>query len=117
MNKNLVKWVVIFGGGLLGFMLLKPKKKDLELAQQVSSTDSVTESFDSNDSDSKVKPNKENAEIVYRAYSAAIQAGEPASALAELNKECMKDYSMRCYMDKDGKYIVCDTSGAIILNK
>ena len=43
MDKNLVKWVVIFGGGLLGFMLLKPKKKDLELAQQASSVDSVTE--------------------------------------------------------------------------
>jgi len=115
MNKNLVKWVVIFGGGLLGFMLLKPKKKDLELAQQVSSTDSATESFDSNDS--KVKPSKENAEIVYKAYSSAIQAGEPSSALEELNKECMKDYSMRCYMDKDGKYIVCDASGEVIITK
>lgn len=115
MNKNLVKWVVIFGGGILGFMLLKPKKKDLELAQETSSTDTVSESFDSNDSG--IKPSKENAEIVYKAYLAATQAGEPASALAELNKECMKDYSMRCYMDKDGKYIVCDASGGIILSK
>lgn len=113
MNKNLVKWVIIFGGGLLGFALIKPKKKDL--AASSNTDDSSTTSFDS--TDTSVKVNKEDAEIVYKAYAAAIQAGEPSNALAELNKECMKDYSMRCHMDKDGKYIVCDASGNIILTK
>ena len=32
MNKNLVKWVLIFGGGLLGFNLFKPKKATLVAA-------------------------------------------------------------------------------------
>jgi hypothetical protein len=114
MNKNLVKWVIIFGGGLLGFSLFKPKKKDLESANK-STTSTSEKAFD--DSESSVKPTKENAEIVMRAYSAAMQAGEPSTALAELNKECMKDYGMRCYTDKNNKLVVCDVSGSIILSK
>jgi hypothetical protein len=116
MNKNFVKWIIIFGGGLLGFNLFKPKKKDLETANQPTPpTSASNESFD--DNESKVKPTKENAEIVFRAYSAAMQAGEPSSALTELNKECMKDYGMRCYMDKNNKFIVSDASGKTILTK
>lgn len=114
MNKNLIKWVVIFGGGLLGFALLKPKKADLK-ENKVSSENQPSESFDS--TDSSVKPSKENAEIVASAYSAAMQAGEPTSKLTELNKECMKEYGMRCYMDTNNKLIVCDSSGTIILSK
>ena len=114
MNKNLVKWLIIFGGGLLGFSLFKPKKKDLELANKPTPKSDV-ESFD--DNESNVKPTKENAEIVARAYTAAIQANEPQSALTELNKECMKDYGMRCYIGKDNKLVVCDASGNIIISK
>jgi hypothetical protein len=114
MNKNLVKWVIIFGGGLLGFSLFKPKKKDLEAAKIATSTSTV-ESFD--DNEQLIKPTKENAEIVAKAYSAAMQAGEPSSALTELNKECMKDYGMRCYVDKNNKLVVCDVSGSVILSK
>jgi hypothetical protein len=114
MNKNLVKWVIIFGGGLLGFSLFKPKKKDLQTANE-SSASAKVEAFD--DNESKVKPTKENADIVMRAYSAAMQAGEPSSALTELNKECMKDYGMRCYVDKSNKLVVCDVSGSVILSK
>jgi dTDP-4-dehydrorhamnose reductase len=114
MNKNLVKWVIIFGGGLLGFSLFKPKKKDLEAAKIATPTSTV-ESFD--DNEQLIKPTKENAEIVAKAYTAAMQAGEPSSALAELNKECMKDYAMRCYVDKNNKLVVCDVSGSVILSK
>jgi hypothetical protein len=114
MNKNLVKWVIIFGGGLLGFSLFKPKKKDLEAAKKATPTSTV-ESFD--DNEQLIKPTKENAEIVAKAYTAAMQAGEPSSALAELNKECMKDYGMRCYVDKNNKLVVCDVSGSVILSK
>lgn len=114
MNKDFVKWVIIFGGGLLGFSLFKPKKKDLEIANK-STPSSAVESFD--DNESLVKPTKENAEIVAKAYTAAMQAGESASALAELNKECMKDYAMRCYVDKNNKLVVCDVSGSVILSK
>lgn len=116
MNKNFVKWIIIFGGGLLGFNLFKPKKKDLETANQPTPPKSPSnESFD--DNESKVEPTKENAEIVAKAYSTAMQAGEPSSALTELNKECMKDYGMRCYMDKNNRLIVSDASGKTILTK
>ena len=114
MNKNLVKWVIIFGGGLLGFSLFKPKNKDLEAAKKATPTSTV-ESFD--DNEQLIKPTKENAEIVAKAYTAAMQASEPSSALAELNKECMKDYGMRCYVDKNNKLVVCDVSGSVILSK
>jgi hypothetical protein len=46
-----------------------------------------------------------------------MQAGEPSSALTELNKECMKDYGMRCHLDKNNKLVVCDVSGSVILTK
>jgi hypothetical protein len=114
MNKNLVKWVLIFGGGLLGFTLFKPKKQALAAANK-STTDTTAKAFD--DNESGVTPTKENAEIVIKAYSAAMQNNEPNSTLAELNKECMKEYGMRCYMDKDGKFVACDSSGSIILKK
>jgi hypothetical protein len=114
MNKNLVKWVIIFGGGLLTFSLFKPKKKDLDLANKTTPS-TPTESFD--DNETNVKPTKENAEIVARAYTAAMQAGEPDTALTELNKECMKDYGMRCYIGKDNKLVVCDVSGNVVISK
>jgi hypothetical protein len=114
MNKNLVKWVIIFGGGLLGFSLFKPKKKDLQTANE-SSASAKVEAFD--DNESNIKPTKENAEIVAKAYSAAMQAGEPSSTLTELNKECMKDYGMRAFAASDGKLVVKDSAGKIILTK
>jgi len=114
MNKNFIKWVIIFGGGLLTFSLFKPKNKDLDLANKPTAP-STNESFD--DNESKEKPSKENAEIVAKAYSAAMQAGEPSSALTELNKECMKDYGMRCHVDKNNKLVVCDVTGSVILTK
>lgn len=116
MNKELVKWITIFGGGLLAFSLVKPKKKDLEAVSKATNNDATTsQSFD--DNESNVKPTKENAEIVATAYSLAMQNNEPQSALTELNKECMKEYGLRCYMDKSNKIIVCDSAGEIILKK
>lgn len=115
MNNILVKWAIIFGGGLLAFSLFKPKKKDLAASLENAVESKSSESFDN--TESSIKPTKENAEIIITAYTAAVQAGEPSSALAELNKECMKDYGMRCYSDKDGKLVVCDVSGDIILKK
>jgi hypothetical protein len=114
MNKILVKWVLIFGGGLLGFTLFKPKKQTL-IAANTSVDSSADKSFD--DTESDIKPTVENAEIVARAYGAAMQNNEPNATLSELNKECMKDYGLRCYMDKGGKLVVCDKSGDIILKK
>ena len=116
MNKELVKWVTIFGGGLVAFILFKPKKKELEAVSKATSTEASTaQSFD--DNESSVKPTKENAELVATAYTMAMQNNEPQSALTELNKECMKEYGLRCYIDKSNKIVVCDSAGEIILKK
>ena len=63
-------------------------------------------------------PNQANAEIVLSAYTEALKSGEPASRLTELNKECMQEFGMRCYIEsKSGKVIVCDVKGETIMER
>ena len=107
-NKNLIKAALMFGGGFLLFVLLKPKTKSSE---SIEATEK--KSFDS----LVPAPTKENAEIVLIAYTDALKNGEPASQLTELNKECMKEFGMRCYIDKSGQTVVCDVKGETILTK
>jgi len=107
-NENLIKATLIFGGGFLLFLGLKPKYSEMK----------IKKSFD--DTEPKAKPTAadlENAEIAAKAYSDALKAGEPPSKLTELNKELMKDFQVRCYLDKEGKLVVCDVSGSIIMTK
>ena len=111
MKENLIKASIILGGGFLAFLLLKPKNKPTEVV----ASSSPIKSFDNGSS--APPPSMENAEIVATAYASAMQAGEAPSRLTELNKECMKDFGMRCYMDKEGKLVVCDVSGNIIMTK
>ena len=61
-------------------------------------------------------PTMENAEIVYSAYSNALKNGEPPAKLTELNKECMSEFGLRCYVE-DGKVVVCDVKGDTVLTK
>lgn len=103
-NKNLIKAALIFGGGFLLFALTKPK-----------GTSSEKKSFDAKDL--VPSPTTENAEIVLIAYTDALKNNEPPSRLTELNKECMKDFGLRCYVDKEGKVVVCDVKGTTILTK
>ncbi len=112
LNENLLKAAIVLGGGYLLFMAVKPKLN----GQVAAASGSPIKSFDSGNAN-KPKPSMENAEIVANAYVAAMQAGEPASKLTELNQECMKDFGMRAYVDKNDKLIVCDASGEIIISK
>lgn len=108
MNKNLVKAVLMFGGGFLLFMLLKPKQK--ETAEKKSATGSGEKMTPA--------PTPENAEIVMMAYSDALKNGEPSIRLTELNKEMMDEFGMRCYVDtKTNQLVVCDVKGETILTK
>ena len=59
----------------------------------------------------------ENAEIVAMAYSEALKNAEPPTRLTELNQEMMKDFGMRCYVDKQGQVVVCDKKGNTVLTK
>lgn len=107
-NENLIKASIMFGGGFLVFLLLKPK------FGSNSATTTEKKSFDSAPVTAK---DLENADIVAKAYTDALKAGEPPAKLTELNTECMKEFGMRSYTDKSGKLIVCDVKGKIILTK
>lgn len=102
-KENLIKAALIFGGGYLVFALAKSIKKTNTIV------DSTKKSFDSKES--APVPTAENAKIVITAYTDALNAGETPSRLTELNKECMKEFGMRCYVDSEGKVVVCDVKG------
>lgn len=109
-NKQLIKGALIFGGGFLLFALLRPKDKSASNTSAKKSADGEKSLVPA--------PTPENAEIVLIAYTDALKNGEPASRLTELNKECMKEFGMRCYIDqKTGKSVVCDVKGETILSK
>lgn len=107
-NYNLYKAAIILGVGALLFWIIKPKN--------TSSTSSSTLPSTKTNADG-LTPNKENADIVANAYSSALKANEPVSRLTELNKEMLKEFGMRCYMNEDNKLVVCDSAGTIITTK
>jgi hypothetical protein len=108
-NKQLIKGALIFGGGFLIFALLRKKDKTASSSAKKSAE---------GDKSLAPAPTPENAEIVLIAYTDALKNGEPASRLTELNKECMKEFGLRCYIDqKTGKTVVCDVKGETILSK
>jgi hypothetical protein len=110
-KQNLVKAGIVIGGGILLYMALKPSKDNI-----TSSNNNPTTPKNAT-GEATPKPTLENAEIVADAYTQALQAAETPSKLTELNQECMKEFGMRCYVDKDGKLVVCDVSGNAILTK
>ena len=108
-NQNLIKAALMFGGGFALFALLKPKESDVAIAG------AGKKSFDDK---LYPPPSTKDAEIVLIAYTDALKAGEPPHRLTELNKECMEEFGMRCYIDsKSGKATVCDVKGDTILSK
>jgi hypothetical protein len=113
MNKeNLVKAILMLGGGFLVFSLVKASKESSIIKKETKPTE--TKSFDSAQPTEK---QKEDSQIVLKAYTTALQNNEPALRLSELNKECMGEFGMRCYVDEKGSTIVCDANGNTILSK
>jgi hypothetical protein len=109
-KENLVKAGIVIGGGILLYMALKPSKDNITTTNNASTPKNAN-------GEATPKPTLENAEVVADAYTQALQAGETPSKLTELNQECMKEFGMRCYVDKEGKLVVCDVSGNAILTK
>lgn len=106
-NKQLIKGALIFGGGFLLFALLRPKNNPATTKKSAEGEKPLLPA-----------PSLENAEIVMIAYTDALKNGEPAATLTELNKEMMKEFGMRCYIDqKTGKTVVCDVKGETVLEK
>jgi hypothetical protein len=110
-KENLVKAGIVIGGGILLYMALKPSKDNITATNNSNATPKNATG------EATPKPTLENAEVVADAYTQALQAGETPSKLTELNQECMKEFGMRCYVDKEGKLVVCDVSGNAILTK
>ena len=108
-KEDIIKVSLMFGGGVLAFLLLKRFNGG-----------SVSNLKTTKDFTSKPAPSsydKENAEIVAKAYTDAMANNETPSRLTELNKELIKEFGMKCYIDKSGSVVVCDTSGTTILKK
>jgi hypothetical protein len=59
--------------------------------------------------------NTGNARIVLDAYLNAMEAGEGAQALGELNKEFVKEYGLKVYKNKEGFYVARTLDGQDVL--
>ena len=105
-KESLVKALLMIGGGYLVFLLVKGSK-------QLSKSSGNKASMDGD----KPVVNKDDAEIVMKAYSEALKMQEPPTKLTELNKEMMKEFGMRCYVADNGQLTVCDVKGNTILTK
>jgi len=108
MKENLIKAIIVFGGGFALFMLAKKINEN---------KNSKTSSGTKASADGTPPADTSNAEIVAIAYSEALKAGETPQRLTELNKEMMKEFGMRCYMSEDNKLTVCDAKGNTIITK
>jgi hypothetical protein len=110
-KENIVKFFLVLGGGFIVFTLLKPTiTKNSVKAQD--------KKFEGDKDKMQVSEKElENAEIVANAYMEALKQGESPDRLTELNKELMKEFEMRCYLDKSNKIVVCDTKGKTIMTK
>jgi len=116
-KENIIKAVLMFGGGFMIFLLAKTaKEKSIENINTKTTSETV-KSFDSVVPDDVPQPKIEEAPIAMEAYFMALQAGETPMRLTELNKELMKEFGMRCYVAEDGKLVVCDVKGNTILSK
>ena len=118
-KENIIKAALIFGGGYLLFLLVKTAKESKLNSSNTNTktTNETVKSFDSVVPDDAPVPDIEKAPIVMEAYTLAMEAGESPMRLTELNKECMKDFGMRCFVSEEGKLVVCDVKGNIILTK
>lgn len=107
MNTNIKKGLLIFGGGFLLFWAFKKifpvggtTKKSSEKDTSVSA------------SGEKSGEQKENINLVMKAYLEAKRAGESKQFLADMNREFIKEYGLKVMTDKaSGKLFVADASG------
>jgi len=117
-KENIIKAAFIFGGGYLLFLLAKTaKEKNTTPRTNTKTSNETVKSFDSVVPDDAPAPIVDKAPIVMEAYIMAMEAGESPMRLTELNKECMKDFGMRCHVSEDGKVVVCDIKGNTILSQ
>ena len=111
MNDNIKKAIVVIGGGVLLFWLVKDfgiMGKEKKKAKKE----------DEPNIDPKELKNKRkaNAFVAVKAYIDAINNRENEKALDELNREFAKELKVRVYRrSKDGVIVAIDLQGNVIL--
>ena len=122
MSESLKKAAFVFGVGYLLFWLFKPKvRKSFELGEtavkevEPKERTPIAEPTMSK-KDAKENPTAANAFTALKAYISAYNAGEPQSALDELNIEFGKEYGMNVYRRRqDNKLAVKDLNNKDII--
>jgi len=114
MKENLIKAIIVFGGGF-GLYLIFKRINENKISKN--STATGTKVSADGISTPPVLVDTKNADIVLVAYSEALKAGETPQRLTELNKELTKEFGMRCYVSEDNRLTVCDVKGNTILTK
>ena len=113
MNKeSLYKLGLMLGGGFIAFWIIKSMVSPSSASTTAASTS--TKSY-SGDGIAITDKDKENAEIVMMAYVMALENGEQEGALANLNRETMNEFGLRCYQTKNGEFVVANKTGAEVL--
>jgi len=106
MNTNIKKALLIFGGGILLFWAFK-KIKPIGVSKATSSKDNNVSA--NGDSDEE---QKQNVNLVMKAYLEAKKAGESKEFLADMNREFIKEYGLKVMSDKsNGKLFVANKNG------
>jgi len=105
MNSDLKKFLVVFGGGILLFMVFK-KLKPYGGKSKSSSSSSKSSSVVATDEQ------KKNGAIVLKAFGDAQKGGENKAFLDEMNAEFAKTYGLRVLPNKaTGTLIATDLQG------
>jgi hypothetical protein len=102
MNPNLKKFLIVFGGGVLLFVIFKKLKPYGGTQKGKDSSPKVVASDDQ----------RKNAAIVVKAFGDAMKNGENKAFLDEMNAEFAKTYGMRVVPNKaNGSLIATDIQG------
>jgi hypothetical protein len=105
MNPNLKKFLIVFGGGVLLFVIFK-KLKPYGGKEKSKDTSKVVATDDQ----------RKNAAIVVKAFGDAMKNGENKAFLDEMNAEFAKTYSLRVVPNKsNGSLIATDLQGNKIM--
>jgi hypothetical protein len=112
MNDNIKKAIVVLGGGILLYWLVK----DYSLLGKGKNKDAKKEEAPQIDPKELKNKRKANAFVAVKAYVDAVNARESEKALDELNREFAKELKVRVYRrSKDGVIVATDLQGNIIL--
>ena len=112
MNDNIKKAIVVIGGGILLFWLVK----DFGILGKSKKADKKKEDEPQIDPKDLKNKKKANAFIAVKAYIDALNNRENDKALDELNREFAKELKVRVYRrSKDGVIVATDLQGNVIL--